>query len=107
MRSPLFENRSDGPTNERKYRVANRGCTRETTRFPSSWVEYTGPSADCDFRANLWTQKWTGPNNAYDKDKVEDALHRLVCSGRKSLAEAQRRIATDWKHALDGTDEGQ
>jgi hypothetical protein len=34
---------------------------------------------------------WLSP-----KDKVENFLHRQVCSGRMSLTEAQRQIATDW-----------
>src|SRR5262249_5525241 len=50
---------------------------------------------------NLWPESWTGPSNAHNKDAVENQLHRLVCSGKLPLAEAQHRIATDWKHALD------
>lgn len=56
---------------------------------------------------NLWPEPYAEPDGARDKDRVEDALHRLVCSGRIPLAEAQRRIATDWKHALDGVGEDQ
>jgi hypothetical protein len=51
---------------------------------------------------NFWPQPWNGPLGAHDKDAVENTLHRLVCSDRLPLAEAQRRIATDWVHALDG-----
>ena len=33
---------------------------------------------------------------SYRKDELENALKRLVCSGRVSLTDAQRAIATDW-----------
>jgi hypothetical protein len=47
--------------------------------------------------ANLWPQSyWTEPWNAHVKDKLEDRLHELVCSGQLSLSEAQREISTDW-----------
>lgn len=42
---------------------------------------------------NLWPQAGKIPN---EKDLIEGRLHRLVCSGRLELAEAQRRIAADW-----------
>lgn len=46
---------------------------------------------------NLWPQSYTTqPLNAYRKDVLENKLHSLVCSGRLSLATAQKVIATDW-----------
>lgn len=48
---------------------------------------------------NLWPEPGSSPN---PKDKVEDYLHSAVCSGRMSLAEAQKRIATDWTTAESG-----
>jgi hypothetical protein len=47
-------------------------------------------------KANLWPESYSGPNNAHDKDKVENALHQQVCSKIITLAEAQREIATNW-----------
>lgn len=46
---------------------------------------------------NLWPEPPPSPN---PKDRVEDALHALVCSGQLPLATAQRLIATDWTTAL-------
>lgn len=46
---------------------------------------------------NLWPEAGPIPN---PKDAVENALRRAVCDGRITLAEAQRRIATDWTTAL-------
>lgn len=42
---------------------------------------------------NLWPEIGTLPN---PKDKVENDLHRAVCSGKVTLAAAQQAIATDW-----------
>jgi hypothetical protein len=46
---------------------------------------------------NLWPQSYvTKPWNAHVKDKLENRLHALVCSGTITLAEAQHLIAEDW-----------
>lgn len=42
---------------------------------------------------NLWPEPGASPN---PKDSVENALHRLVCSGQMPLARAQKIIATGW-----------
>jgi hypothetical protein len=49
-----------------------------------------------DTRPNLWPESYTGPWNAHDKDRLENALHREVCSDVISLADAQKAISTDW-----------
>jgi hypothetical protein len=46
--------------------------------------------------ANLWPEPLAGDLNARQKDRVENFLHAQVCSGARSLPEAQRLIATDW-----------
>lgn len=51
--------------------------------------------------SNLVENEWpesrvTEPWNASVKDFLEDVLHREVCGGRVSLAEAQEAIRTDW-----------
>lgn len=47
--------------------------------------------------ANLWPE--TAPG-FHDKDRVEDSLHRAVCTGKVNLDAAQRLMATDWTAAL-------
>jgi hypothetical protein len=42
---------------------------------------------------NLWPEPGASPN---PKDSVENALHRLVCSGEMPLARAQKIIAMGW-----------
>ena len=45
---------------------------------------------------NLWPEPWNGPYGAHVKDKLENALHKLVCNGTLTLKAAQRAIATNW-----------
>lgn len=46
---------------------------------------------------NLWPESYrTQPWNAHVKDKVENKLHRMVCSGEIDLKTAQQEIASDW-----------
>lgn len=54
---------------------------------------------------NLWVEPpspghraGAGPNNP--KDGVESRLHRAICSGSVTLAQAQEAIVTDWSTAL-------
>jgi hypothetical protein len=45
---------------------------------------------------NLWPLAKAGTWNAARKAKLTRRLHRIVCSGRLSLQEAQRETAVDW-----------
>jgi hypothetical protein len=46
---------------------------------------------------NLWPESYhTSPWNARVKDRLENRLHQLVCSGQLELKSAQQAIATDW-----------
>jgi hypothetical protein len=46
---------------------------------------------------NLWIQPYSGMTwNAHVKDRLENALHRLVCTGKVDLAQAQKEISDDW-----------
>ncbi|HLY75515.1 MAG TPA: hypothetical protein VKU80_15450, partial [Planctomycetota bacterium] len=54
--------------------------------------------------SNIWPEPYEIPGapgqGARDKDKVENAMHRLICSGRISLKEAQARLVKDWRTAV-------
>jgi hypothetical protein len=54
---------------------------------------------------NLWPQPYTPDPatgcGAHQKDRLENELHRLVCSGRMPLAEAQHDIGVDWVSAYN------
>jgi hypothetical protein len=45
---------------------------------------------------NEWPQPYEPRPGAHEKDIVENYLHAQVCSGKMSLADAQKQIATDW-----------
>lgn len=49
---------------------------------------------------NVWLEPLTGPWSAQDKDKLENRLNRLVCTGWIPLDEARRAIAADWVGAF-------
>jgi hypothetical protein len=46
--------------------------------------------------ANLWPEAALPKPGFHEKDRVENHLHARVCSGALTLAQAQRRIATNW-----------
>jgi hypothetical protein len=46
--------------------------------------------------ANLWPEAANASPGYHEKDKVENYLHGLVCSGAMTLQQAQYEIATDW-----------
>ena len=48
---------------------------------------------------NLWPEPYLAPEGARVKDKVENRLHDLVCSGRLTLRAAQYAIASNWWRA--------
>lgn len=52
-----------------------------------------------DVAANLWPESYDAPGDAHAKDRLENFLHREVCSGRVPLRVAQRAIAQDWRAA--------
>jgi hypothetical protein len=45
---------------------------------------------------NLWPQPQDPRPGSYEKDSLENDLHRRVCKGEMSLADAQKCIASDW-----------
>ena len=48
---------------------------------------------------NLWPEPYVAAIGARTKDKVENRLHAMVCSGTLSLARAQQAIALNWWNA--------
>jgi len=48
---------------------------------------------------NLFPEPYFGDWNAHIKDKLENKLHSLVCSGQLDLTTAQQEISTDWINA--------
>jgi len=48
---------------------------------------------------NLWPEPYASSTGARTKDKLENALHALVCNGSLTLLTAQKAIATNWYSA--------
>lgn len=45
---------------------------------------------------NLWPEAAEPRPGFHEKDQVENYLHKLVCSGKMTLLEAQQAIESDW-----------
>jgi hypothetical protein len=59
--------------------------------------------------ANLFPERLYAHPGYRAKDRLENRLHDLVCSGQMSLRDAQRGIASDWERLYErvfGTDPG-
>ena len=48
---------------------------------------------------NLWPQPYDGTWNARMKDRLENTMHKLVCTKKITLKQAQTEISKDWKSA--------
>ena len=85
------------PSGVKKRAYAQYGITRRATgEFEVDHLISLELGGSNSIR-NLWPESYmTHPWNAHVKDVVENALHQQVCSGRISLHDAQRAIATDW-----------
>lgn len=47
---------------------------------------------------NLWPEVWESPWGAKVKDRLENAVHAAICSGKMTLAEGQAVfLAPDWR----------
>jgi hypothetical protein len=51
--------------------------------------------------SNLFPERGSGVASYHVKDRLEDRLHTLVCTGRMSLAAARRGIAVNWLRFYD------
>lgn len=74
----------------RRYGLADAPGQHEVDHFVS--LELGGSNA----LTNLWPEAYEPRPGAHEKDRVEDYLHRQVCAGAMTLAQAQEAIRTDW-----------
>jgi hypothetical protein len=74
----------------RNYKIVNVPKEHELDHFIS--LELGGSNA----ASNLWPEAYEPRPGAHEKDRVENYLHRQVCSGKITLEEAQREIVSDW-----------
>jgi hypothetical protein len=78
---------------EREYGMAARpyGYTIEIDHIVALEL---GGSNDI---ANLFPEPGSGAADYHVKDRLENAVHDLVCAGRLSLRSAQSQMARDWE----------
>ncbi len=75
------------------YGVPSAQCTGAYVEIDHLISLELGGSNDV---ANLWPQPYQPKPGAREKDRLENWLHKQVCSGATSLGDAQQAIATDW-----------
>jgi hypothetical protein len=80
-------------------------CVKKSRKTPSGGSVVEGCEIDhlisrelggADDVENLWPQPYTQDPGAHQKDKLENKLHKEVCSGKITLQQAQDTIKTDW-----------
>ncbi len=94
VRPPARITRREKAANARSYGYTGSFTTGEYDHLIS--LELGGDPND---PRNLWVEPNDRPNprgTANSKDTIENAAHTAICSGRLTLAQAQRAIATDW-----------
>jgi hypothetical protein len=78
---------------EREYGMASRLYGRSIEIDHIISLELGGSNAI----ANLFPEPGSGAASYHAKDKLENRLHSMVCSGSISLSAARRGIATNWR----------
>ena len=75
------------------YRRYHNTATRDFEEDHLISLELGGAPSDV---RNLWPEPYNGTNGARTKDRLENTLHSLVCSGQIKLKTAQQAIAKNW-----------
>jgi hypothetical protein len=86
----------DVPVSVKRKVFANYGIDPTSSKFEIDHLISLELGGSNDIK-NLWPQSYlTTPYNAHMKDRLENLLHRMVCSGQISLSQAQSEISTNW-----------
>jgi hypothetical protein len=83
------------PTSEKNADYAEYGLKRVAYAYEIDHLvslELGGSNAT----TNLWPEHYYDPWGARTKDRLENKLHELVCSGQLSLVSAQQQEAANW-----------
>ena len=84
----------DGRTKAKVYR--EYGIERKSGYYEIDHLISLSLGGSNDIR-NLWPQSYeAAPWGAGAKDRLEERLHELVCSGAITLQDAQEALAEDW-----------
>ena len=85
---------------EKRASLRAYGDSTATSRFEYDHLVPLELGGAANDPRNLWPEPdYPGGSNGFylnPKDELENALNRLVCSGRIALSQAQHAIAADW-----------
>jgi hypothetical protein len=84
---------------EKRASMSAYGATGSTGTYEYDHLVSLEIGGAANAAANLWPEPLDGSYGAVVKDRLEDRLHELVCSGEVGLAEAQRAEAGNWMTA--------
>ncbi len=76
--------------------MAAYGQTGSTSGYEYDHLVSLEVGGAANSAADLWPEPLAGPYGAKVKDRLENKLHDLVCSGALSLVSAQQSEAADW-----------
>ncbi|HEY6021091.1 MAG TPA: hypothetical protein VIY48_14645, partial [Candidatus Paceibacterota bacterium] len=48
---------------------------------------------------NLWPEHWSAPMGAHQKDRLENFVHRSICSGKMTLEQGREVFLGNWVDA--------
>jgi hypothetical protein len=94
-RRPQAEVISNIPEETRRQVFAEYGINNQSENFEVDYL-ITPDLGGTESLRNLWPQPYSVRWNAHVKDRLEERLHELVCSGKLDLPTAQRDIAVNW-----------
>jgi len=80
----------------KKRQMAELGLPGATSDYEEDHLISLELGGSPDDPRNLWPEPYGAHPGAREKDVVENYLHKQVCSGEMTLADAQRAIAQDW-----------
>lgn len=83
-------------TNAIKVELMRAGGVKDSSAYELDHLIPLELGGCPDCRENLWLEPYDPQPGARQKDRVENFLHREVCSGAMPLEDAQKAIATDW-----------
>jgi hypothetical protein len=94
-RRPQAEVISNIPEETRRRVFAEYGINGHSGSFEVDYL-ITPDLGGTESMRNLWPQPYSVRWNAHVKDRLEERLHELVCSGKLDLSTAQHDIAVNW-----------
>ncbi len=81
---------------EKRASMAAYGQSGSTSGYEYDHLVSLEVGGAANAAANLWPEPYAGSYGARVKDRLENRLHQLICSGALPLATAQAAEASNW-----------